>query len=226
MTLKVSEVYTSVQGEGPYTGTPTTFVRFGGCNMRCPGWPCDTLYAVEPKYHKEWKAYEPSELYEATPAWPKHVCLTGGEPFMQKNSELEEYCKALREAGYGIEAFSNGSFVYQSWVKNLQIRIMMDWKLKGSGEAETALEIRERNYQLLHMLDGVKFVVKGVEDLNEAHTIWARLNRDRAPQFWVGAAWGTVTDDFIVEYIKIHELPWNLNVQIHKYIWDAKKRGV
>ncbi len=65
--LKISEIFCTIQGEGPNVGKPTTFIRCGGCNLRCPGWgsttlpsgevvgSCDTPYAVFPEYRDQWE---------------------------------------------------------------------------------------------------------------------------------------------------------------------------
>ena len=65
--LRLVENYVSTQGEGPRTGLPTHFVRFGGCNMECLGWPCDTPHAVKPElYMAEGGSYKrtPRELLD------------------------------------------------------------------------------------------------------------------------------------------------------------------
>jgi 7-carboxy-7-deazaguanine synthase len=233
--LRLSELYTSVQGEGPNTGLPTQFVRFAGCNMRCPGWPCDTQFAIEPSLYmakNEQGVVIGSEKLDADvlvrrlPEWPKHLCLTGGEPFMQKHVDLQEFCEFAWERGYTIEVFTNGSFAFPPWAIG-GLRIMMDWKLEGSGEEYTGLEERLRNAQRLHVRDGIKFVVKGFRDLQQAHGVYEGIKeKDVAAQFWVGSAWGTISDAEIVEYMMEHRLPWRLNIQTHKVIWPAEARGV
>src|ERR1700704_2587022 len=88
----LSEVYNSIQGEGPNVGQPTTFVRFAGCNMRCPGWPCDTPYAIDPAIWR-YESMKASTMWVAEQILdlkPRHVCFTGGEPFMQPWEELQE----------------------------------------------------------------------------------------------------------------------------------------
>lgn len=72
---KVNEIFFSIQGEGYFTGTPAVFVRFSGCNLRCPF--CDTE-------HKEGKMLSDDEIIAEIRRYPAlHVVLTGGEPCMQ-----------------------------------------------------------------------------------------------------------------------------------------------
>ncbi len=227
--MKVLEHYTSVQGEGPRTGTLTQFVRFAGCNMRCPGWPCDTQHAIQPElYRGKYEEMSPAALamaimtqYEREAA--KNVCFTGGEPFMQKQDELLEVIASL--STYSYEFFTNGSFL----IPNLPDRaiVMMDWKLAGSGEAKNHRETRFENAYNLRSCDGIKFVVKDYRDLAEAVDVYTELKTVGCnAQFWVGSAWSEIHESFLVEWLKGSRMPWKLNVQVHKYIWPADKIGV
>lgn len=145
---------------------------------------------------------------------------------MQNDVELQEFCRTLWEKGHRIEAFTNGSFPFPAWRRQVMMTLMMDWKLPGSGEEDTAIETRRMNYNRLTLSDGVKFVVTGQEDLDCAYETYMALDRHLGPRFWVGAAWGRITDQEIVEYITKYGLDWSLNVQVHKHIWDPDKRGV
>ena len=231
--LRVSEIYNSIQGEGHFAGTPTLFLRFAGCNMRCPGWPCDTEHAINPKIWRiESVKHTPNSLLEeviisAHQSGISNICLTGGEPFMQPKDKLEELCKGLEESGFNLEVFTNGSYVFPSWSST--IVKMMDWKLEGSGEADTDLESRLINALNLSPIDGIKFVCTGRDDLDEAKQIWGKLVTDerwRGAQIWVGSAWDKLPEKELVEWLLEERLPWKLNVQVHKYIWPADERGV
>jgi 7-carboxy-7-deazaguanine synthase len=222
--MKLLELYTSVQGEGPNTGKPIQFIRFAGCNMRCPGWPCDTPQAIFPeRYKDEYQKVTPLDLVAELPTWPRHVCLTGGEPFMQQ--ELPDLIGVLSGNGYRIDIFTNGSFdILHTISSNPAVDIVMDWKLAGSGEAKTRLEQRTRNVRKLYG-QHIKFVVKDKQDLDEARVWAAEFSRQGIiATLWVGAAWGHISDSEIVDYIIEHELPWRLNVQMHNHIWDPQER--
>jgi 7-carboxy-7-deazaguanine synthase len=228
--MRLSELDTSIQCEGPNVGRLTQFVRFAGCNMRCPGWPCDTQHAIEPKLFLAPGGSEkvsPKELFERVQAnGVKGICLTGGEPFLQRTAELQEFVEMLSEAGYQIECFTNGSFVYPDWALRL-IQFIMDWKLEGSGEAETNYQQRMQNALRLKRSDNIKFVVKDSADLEEAASEYLHLlSRGCIAQFWVGSAWDTIDVDSLIEFATSNKFPWKINVQIHKLLWDPEKRGV
>jgi len=102
-TLKIHEIFFSLQGEGLRQGEPTLFVRFSGCDLKCIF--CDTREAWESG--KDMTAHRVLEkvqrLHARHPtAW---VCLTGGEPLQQDVTELAE---KLKEAGFRIQVETNG----------------------------------------------------------------------------------------------------------------------
>lgn len=227
--LRLSEHFVSPQGEGPRTGTLTQFVRFAGCNMRCPGWPCDTQYAIDPKIwvHDSFKA-TPLELARECIEQRKltganWINLTGGEPFLQPHELLEKFINYLLPKAFWFESFSNGSFEYPIWAID-NIHFIMDWKLGGSGEKNTMRDVRMRNIQRLKSKDSVKFVVTNWEDFSEAMQVWARM-QDLPVEWWVGPAWGKIEPAQLVEWVKEFKLPWRLNVQVHNYIYEPQERG-
>jgi len=227
MVLRLSELYTSIQGEGPNVGLPTQFVRFAGCNLRCPGWPCDTPHAIDPAiWRHESQKLTPSELYEMLEEWPRAITLTGGEPFLQNNEALEEFCLVVKQNGYSIECFTNGTFLLPM---TANIDYILDWKVKGSGERLTTQQHEARKANVLRMCirDAVKFTVADEFDLLESHATYDLLRSQGAIcQFFVGGVWGKIEDVVIVNYIEENKLDWRLNVQLHKHIWPAEARGV
>jgi 7-carboxy-7-deazaguanine synthase len=231
--LRLSELYVSTQGEGQHVGRLTAFVRFAGCNMRCPGWPCDTPHAIEPSiwvHESEKLSVEDlvaKVIEETEENGCKHVCLTGGEPFLQDNRELAAFVQQLRNQYYSVEVFSNGSFQYPPWAI-AKMDIMMDWKLKGSGEQTTDRAQRLINAKQLKHTDGIKYVVKDLDDFMEAMMLSVVLHNEHGVQAteWVGTAWDQISERELVDLIKEYGAPFRLNVQVHKYIWPATERGV
>lgn len=226
--LRLSEHYVSAQGEGPRTGALTQFVRFASCNMRCPGWPCDTQHAIDPAiWRVDSEKVNAFELYgRIVKEQAPNICLTGGEPFIQPLPELKELCDMLIVEGFTIECFSNGSVVYPDWALE-NIAFIMDWKLPGSGEATSFVANRIENALALRRKDCIKFVAKDEADLIVARNTFHELMlRGCKAQFWVGAVWGTIGSDEIVEFIKTQDLNWKLNVQVHKFIWHPEERKV
>lgn len=231
--LKLLEHYASIQGEGPRTGTPTQFVRFAGCNMRCDGWPCDTPFAIYPdqwqsQYKKVWSSDLLTDVFsvgDLTGAW--NICLTGGEPFIQNHDTLGKFVAECEEAGMTLEVFTNGSIQLPDWVFESNMRVMMDWKLTGSGEGLTGLPERWVNASRLRMCDGIKFVIAEEADLHEAVQLTEQIVKtDTGAQIWAGTAWAHIPEWSLVEFILANQLPWRLNVQVHKMIWESTERGV
>lgn len=122
--IPISEIFVSIQGEGPLAGTPCVFVRVGGCNFKCPGFGpngCDSNFSVDAKYKKEWKLYSAEELFKelgdlAASNSVDLIVFTGGEPlihleFMQVAAALSEFFKVQIETnGSKLENLNIGAF--------------------------------------------------------------------------------------------------------------------
>jgi len=226
--LRLLEHYASPQGEGPKVGVMSQFVRFAGCNLKCPGWPCDTPQAIDPKlFTKEQERVEPDELIDRiinlrASTGADNIVFTGGEPLLQDQNDLLTVVRSIGDI-CKFEIFTNGTLKFNPELA-ARCNFVMDWKLPGSGEWENNGQ-RIKNLELLnHFAHSVKFVVTTRNDLNEAMRIWDEHLAEKQIQTFVGAAWNKYTDVAIVEYVKSHQLPWRLNVQVHNYIFGAHKR--
>lgn len=228
--LRLTDLYASVQGEGPRTGVPTTFIRFGGCNMRCAKWPCDTPYAIEPKQWRNDPTHTVDEIMELLlhKRYCYNVCITGGEPTMQPESLLRDLVETLTNDHRTIDLFTNGSLKpFPAWVTYPNVTVIMDWKLSGSGEGDTGLNIRMENVKYLQSKDMIKFVITGENDFEEAIEAWRTIESvHTGMQFSAGVAWQHMTERELLEKILVHGLPWRLNMQIHKYIFDPAERQI
>jgi 7-carboxy-7-deazaguanine synthase len=233
--LRVDEIYKSVQGEGPRVGEPTIFIRFGGCNLRCPGWPCDTQHAIDPQFRKEWRFMKPDGIIDVL--WHElyiarydriNICLTGGEPFLQPNGELEELVDLLyaQVSIAEVEVFTNGTQPYRSWALD-NLKFIMDWKLPGSGE-DPYNATRRKNLANLQAKDAIKFVIKDFDDYKLAKELWYQHVRQTPVQVFYGIVWGSpwITNAGLARWVLDDSLPWKLNVQVHNHIWDRTQRGI
>jgi 7-carboxy-7-deazaguanine synthase len=235
--MRVSEVYASAQGEGPNVGRTTVFVRFGGCNLRCPGWPCDTQHAIDPAFRHDWEKLDPQQLVErattvARSAGTRLITLTGGEPLLQKASELYDLTSRFIWDGYELDAFSNGTFLYPQWWLD-RVTTIIDWKLPGSGEDPINKNRIDNVRHAMQNIAGmkkqaIKFVCKNREDFDAAYNIASayHLNHQNLDIFY-GRVWETpdITDAELVELVLQKKLPWRLNRQEHNYIWPAHERA-
>ena len=101
---KVNEIFYTLQGEGAHAGIPAVFVRFSGCNLRCP-W-CDTDFADSTPMTAEEIVNERLSLYDLPNVRRKMCVLTGGEPSLQVDKPLLD---ALHAAGFYICIETNGT---------------------------------------------------------------------------------------------------------------------
>jgi 7-carboxy-7-deazaguanine synthase len=247
--MRLLEHYYSLQGEGPRVGVPTQFVRFAGCNLRCPGWPCDTPYAIFPSmFIGEQQSVSLDGLVEkivkmSMDTGANNVCLTGGEPLLQGLNNLTILTARLDELGMSVEMFSNGTIPYDEDLLEF-VNIVMDWKLPGSGDEQVYLESVLKNVELMSRPaelsppggHSVKFTVVSKADLLSALFVWdnhlsdlypkqGHSNNSALTEIFVGPVWGKIEPKEIVEFVKERRLPWRLNLQTHKYIWDPEARG-
>jgi organic radical activating enzyme len=172
-------------------------------------------------------------LAEAVPSFPNNVCLTGGEPMLQKDMELIEFVNLLHKRGHTTEMFTNGTILYPERIIDT-VFIVMDWKLPGSGEQTNQWghknTVRVDNFHRLDALDAVKFTIADRNDFQVAMDVYEEYWGQAgwlAPAVYAGIVWDKeVTNEQLVEWILEDQLPWRLNVQVHNHVWDRSKRGI
>lgn len=248
--LRVSEHYISIQGEGPLTGKPTQFLRFAGCNMRCPGWPCDTQHAIQPSIWLKESTKEPwqdiADRIEFLGFRAPHVCITGGEPFIQDSVQLERLTNWIEQNHMTWEVFTNGSIEFPPWITQAA-HTMMDWKLNGSGEGQKFLDERLLNVKKLRSCGlskyGIKFVIANRADYDQAVEVIQMLDAELgyAGLYWFGAVWDKIEQDQIVDMVQDacemfqHRCSAQpntvasrirMNVQVHKFLWPGVEKGI
>lgn len=109
--LDVHSIFLTIQGEGPFCGTPCVFVRLAGCNLQCPA--CDTDYTSTRKRMGPYEVLgEINELWRWN-GWRRGlVVVTGGEPFRQ---DLGALFGVLINNGYYVQVESNGTLAPTPW---------------------------------------------------------------------------------------------------------------
>jgi len=155
VSLKISEVFYSLQGEGPYIGYPSLFIRLYGCNLSC-SW-CDTPYA------REGERFDTMEVSQLLDFWEKNyvsipfVTLTGGEPLLQE--EVYLLMRVFIAKGAVVILETNGSLSLERVPE--EVVVVMDVKTPSSG-----MEIYNNyeNFNYLKKKDAVKFVIKDESD--------------------------------------------------------------
>lgn len=215
--LNVSEIYTSLQGEGTRSGLLTTFVRLQGCLLRCT-W-CDTPYALERKEIIELRKVE-DVIADIEKENCNLIMLTGGEPLEQTASL--ELISTLCDKGYEVTIETNG----QADISTVDKRavLIMDIKCPASGMHK---KNRWDNLQYLKKGDEIKFVIAGREDYEWAKNICIEKELyDLVDTVLFSPAFKLVKEIELAEWIIKDRLPVRMQLQTHKYIWHPEERGV
>jgi len=210
--LKVTEIFLSLQGEARDAGWPTVFVRLTGCPLRC-GY-CDTAYAF---HGGEWRDVD-AILDEVAAHGAGHVCVTGGEPLAQKR--CIGLLKRLCEAGYSVSLETSGAVD----IAGIDPRVsrVVDIKTPGSGEVARNLW---SNLVLLTAHDQVKFVICSRADFDWACGVVAEHGIARRCDIWFSPSHAQVTPRELADWIVASRAPVRLQLQLHKLLWgDARGR--
>ena len=209
--MQVTEIFYSIQGESTLAGEPTVFVRLTGCDLRC-GY-CDTEYA----FHGGTQMSRAEILAEVARHPARFVCLTGGEPTLQK--ELPLLAQELLDRGYQVSLETHGQRPLGAIPRG--VRKVVDLKTPGSKEPHTDFAA----FRELSQGDEVKVVVCSREDFR-----WAVRKLDelelwgRVPVLF-SPSWGEVAPQDLAAWVLESGKPARLQLQLHKVIW-GEKRGV
>lgn len=218
---KVVELFTSINGEGRRAGQLAVFVRFAGCNLRCSF--CDTMWANEQEVPCR-VMNEEEIVQEILRTGVRNVTLTGGEPLLQKEIGVLLERLAVEEA-LCVEIETNGSMPIELYreMKN-RPKMTMDYKLPGSGmEQSMCLQ----NLECLQPEDTVKFVCKSREDLVVARQVIEKYQLTKRCAVYLSPVFGAIEPAEMVEYMKDERMNGvNLQLQLHKFIWNPEERGV
>lgn len=210
--LKISETYTTLQGEGSHSGLPCYFIRLAVCDIRCT-W-CDTP--------DSWTGGDWMSLEEILTDVPDHIELiqiTGGEPLLQIKrlgilfEKLHSmHKKILLETGGHRTLHSVPSYVH----------IIMDIKLPDSGESEHPFQ---ENFPYLKSEDEIKFVVASESDFQTALEWIHRFDLSNRFRLLISPVAGLDLKK-LAQWMLDSKLTMRLQLQLHKYIWGPKARKV
>ena len=208
MTLNITEIFYSLQGEAREVGIPTVFVRLTGCPLRCNY--CDTAYAF--------KGNNPLSIEQILSEIAKYkthyVCVTGGEPMAQSN--CLHLLDTLIEKGYKVSMETSGSINISKVNKN--VSIVMDLKTPSSTEQH---QNRYENIPLLENKDQLKFVIASRSDFEwccgilEDHEILSDV--------LFSPVYESLRPAELADWILEKQLNVRLQVQLHKILWGDEK---
>ncbi|TJZ77568.1 7-carboxy-7-deazaguanine synthase QueE [Chitiniphilus eburneus] len=207
--LRISEIFHSLQGETSRIGLPTVFVRLTGCPLRCT-W-CDSAYA----FHGG-ETMTIADILEKVAGYDaRHVCVTGGEPLAQK--PVHQLLRDLCDAGYSVSLETSGALP----VNEVDARVsrIVDLKAPGSGETEKNLW---SNLDMLGANDEIKFVLAGREDYEWARTVIRDRNLEQVAPILFSPVWDSLPPARLADWVLEDKLPVRMQVQLHKILWGEK----
>ena len=191
--MKVNEIFYSLQGEGYHSGTAAVFVRFSGCNLRCPF--CDTD-------HEDGREMSEEDIVAQVSAYPASlVVITGGEPSLQLTDTLVE---ALHHLGKTVAVETNGT---------MPLPPNVDWITLSPKESY----VSEEASVVLKKADELKVVFDGEHEPCEYRGIEISHGRFLQPCDTGDAAKNEAIIQQAIDYIKAHPT-WRLSLQIHKIV--------
>ena len=211
LSLKISEIFLSLQGESSRVGLPSVFVRLTGCPLRCV-W-CDTAYAFSGGLTMSL----PDILAEVSRHGVAHVCVTGGEPLAQP--ACLPLLSELSEAGYAVSLETSGALD----ISGVDVRVsrIVDLKAPGSGEFDRN---RWQNLSLLTTNDELKLVLKDRADYEWARQLIVDRQLAALCPVLLSPVDGELAATTLADWILVDRLPVRFQLQLHKVLW-GKMRG-
>ena len=203
--MRIIEIFHSVQGEGPFTGLRTSFIRTARCNLRC-SW-CDTTYSFGPGKERSLA----SILRAVAGHHTRYACLTGGEPLLQ--SESVELLRRLSERGITTVVETGGSLDVAPYLGLSRVVLSVDVKCPSS-----KMESHNRWENLPRLRDGdiVKFVVADRRDYLYARRVYR--SRPMPGTVVFQPVWGTPAGR-LADWVLADRLDARVMLQEHKVLW-------
>ncbi len=209
MSLRIFEIFHSLQGESSRVGLPTVFVRLTGCPLRC-GY-CDTEYAFHGGSTQSFEEI----LANVASYQAQYVCVTGGEPLAQKGCHA--LLKMLCDAGYQVSIETSGAMDISQ--VDQRVSVIMDIKTPGSGEENKNLW---SNISALEAKDEVKFVLVDRADYDWAKQILAQYDLTQKCPVLFSPVYKTLPPADLATWVLEDRLPVRMQVQLHKILWGEK----
>ncbi|SOD17238.1 7-carboxy-7-deazaguanine synthase [Nitrosomonas ureae] len=205
-TLRINEIFFSLQGETSRVGLPTVFVRLTGCPLRC-GY-CDTAYAFTGGEN-----ISIAEILNRIAHYKtNYITVTGGEPLAQKACLV--LLTALCDAKYSVSLETSGALDLSQ--VDLRVCKVMDIKTPGSGE------VTKNNWgNLIHLTpkDEIKFVLCNEADYQWAGEIIRRKQLSQLCPILFSPVYDSLNPATLASWILRDELPVRMQLQMHKLLW-------
>ena len=205
-TLRVTEIFWSIQGESNRVGLPTAFIRLTGCPLRCVY--CDTAYAFSGG-----RSMVLEEIVEqVVEMGASYVTVTGGEPLAQP--ACLPLLTALCDRGFVVSLETGGALDVSA--VDPRVSRVVDLKTPGSGESH-----RNRFDNLAHLTahDQLKFVLCDRDDYEWAKRRIVEHKLAGRCELLFSPSHEQLSATLLAEWILQDRLPVRLQVQLHKYLW-------
>lgn len=207
LTLRITEIFYSLQGETRTIGLPTAFIRLTGCPLRC-GY-CDTAYAFSGGQMLSLSAI----LSRVAAFNPRYVTVTGGEPLAQKN--CWPLLSALCDQGYEVSLETSGAIDVAS--VDARVVKVIDIKTPASGELDRNLYT---NLDYLQPHDQIKFVLCNKSDYEWAKTFIHAHQLAQKTHILFSPSFKDLPARELADWIVADNLPVRMQIQLHKYLWN------
>ena len=211
--LRVTEIFHSIQGESSHVGKPCVFIRLTGCPLRCT-W-CDTEYAFTGG-----TTMKTTEVLNTVRSYQcPLVEITGGEPLHQP--EVFPLIRNLCDEGLQVLIETSGAIDISP--VDRRAHVILDVKCPGSGMTD---HMHWANLEQLSAKDEVKFVLKDRQDYDWAKEIVSQYHLCDRCTVLFSPLFGQLDLQTLAEWVLQDRLPIRFHIQLHKYIWDPHMRGV
>lgn len=207
LSLRITEIFYSLQGESSTVGLPTTFVRLTGCPLRC-GY-CDSEYA----FFGGEKHQITDVVTRVRDIGGRYICVTGGEPLAQPNCLI--LLKSLCDDKFRVSLETSGAMDISG--VDARVSIVMDLKTPGSGELSKNLY---SNLSQLTQKDQVKFVI-----CNRSDYEWAKFKVDeyaligQVGDVLFSPSYSDLKPKDLAQWILHDKLDVRFQMQLHKQLW-------
>ncbi|GKS69980.1 7-carboxy-7-deazaguanine synthase [Nitrosomonas sp. PY1] len=205
-TLRISEIFHSLQGETSRMGLPTVFIRLTGCPLRCHY--CDTAYAFTGGSN-----FTIAQILTQVAQYKtQFVTVTGGEPLAQKACLL--LLTALCDAQYSVSLETSGALDISE--VDARVSKIMDIKTPDSGESE---KNNWTNLKHLTQRDEIKFVLCNEEDFHWASRMIQNHQLQEICPILFSPVYSNLPPETLAGWILRDQLPVRMQIQLHKLLW-------
>ncbi len=210
LSLRVTETFTSIQGEALSVGALTHFIRLTGCPLRCQY--CDTAYAFTGGQHRNIDAL----VQGARDAGVRHVCVTGGEPLAQP--ACIDLLRQLCDQGFAVSLETSGAMDISK--VDSRVARVVDIKTPDSLEVNRN---RWENLAILTQRDQLKFVICSRRDFDWAVLQLAERDLPDNVVVYFSPSYEQVSSRELADWMLEARPVARLQMQLHKFLWGDER---